>query len=187
MRTSGNSTDRRRLPGSGSNCPAGMLDMTDGNWNWWQCATLRGRPLHGCTMPLRLPVRERQPGLPIGSDGPCVDSDATMTTVARTMIGTITMTTTARTRRRTQTRTRTTTGTITTMQACLSWTTVASETQWRRPADATAAEATYGSSRRDTSGVTDMSGLFCGKPGDRCCELHHGRGFFNDDISGILG
>ena len=37
-----NSTARRRLqPGSGPSCPAGMFDMTDGNWNWWQCG-------HGC-------------------------------------------------------------------------------------------------------------------------------------------
>ena len=37
-----NSTARRRLqPGSGPNCPAGMYDATEGNWNWWQCG-------HGC-------------------------------------------------------------------------------------------------------------------------------------------
>ena len=73
----GNSTDRRRLqPGSGPNCPAGMFDMTDGNWNWWQCG-------HGCAggrytdayCYCACQCESGNPAYLTGSDGPCVDSD----------------------------------------------------------------------------------------------------------------
>ena len=76
--TPGNSTDRRRLqPGSsGPNCPAGMFDMTEGNWHWWQCG-------HGCAggrytdtqCHCACQCESGNPAYLIGSDGPCVDSD----------------------------------------------------------------------------------------------------------------